>query len=124
MRPLVHPPIRDVTVSGILHALADPTRLMIFADMMAAKTATSCSPYLSLAGVIPKSTLSHHFRVLREAGLIHSQRQGKTVLSTARWEELRPRFGDLLRALLDLCQTEDGGCSTERACRATASPSD
>jgi len=71
MRPLVHPSIDDVTVEGILHALSDPVRVAIYAELAASACATICSNFLQVSDrSIPKSTLSQHFRALREAGLI------------------------------------------------------
>src|SRR5260221_9613829 len=75
MRPLFHPPIEDVTVESILHALSDPVRVAIFADIATANCAFNCSNFLNVSErPIPKSTLSHHFKALREAGLIRAER--------------------------------------------------
>jgi DNA-binding transcriptional ArsR family regulator len=108
MRPLLHPAIEDVTVAGILHALADPIRLRIFADLMQADAAMGCSPYLQIGDrSISKSTISQHFKVLREAGLIRSERKGPGLLSITRWTELKPRFGALIEALLQAYREEE-----------------
>ena len=50
--------------------------------------------------VVPKSTLSQHFKILREAGLIRSERQGVRMRNTPRCQELRPRFGRLIGEIL------------------------
>ena len=77
MRPLFHPSIEDVTVEGILHALSDPVRVAIYADIVAQECAQNCSSFLMVSDKsIPKSTLSQHFRILRDAGLIRSERHG------------------------------------------------
>ncbi|MEI9891469.1 MAG: metalloregulator ArsR/SmtB family transcription factor [Caulobacteraceae bacterium] len=77
MRPLFHPSIEDVRLEAILHALSDPARVALFTAIAGGDCAVTCS---GLAGAmdldIPKSTLSQHFKVLREAGLIRSERQG------------------------------------------------
>ena len=77
MRPLSHPSIEDVSVEGILHALSDPVRVAMYADIVAQECPQSCSNFLTVGDqAIPKSTLSQHFRILREAGLIRSERHG------------------------------------------------
>jgi DNA-binding transcriptional ArsR family regulator len=48
----------------------------------------------------PKSSMSHHFRILREAGLVHTQTAGTSHLNTLRREELDARFPGLLGAVL------------------------
>ncbi len=94
MRPLLHPAIEDVRPEAILHALADPNRAAIFAKIMRAGCVEACSA-LSAVGdrVIPKSSLSNHFKVLREAGLIRSERHGVEVRNHSagrRWRRVSP----------------------------------
>ena len=73
MRPLIHPSIEEVTVEGVLHALSDPVRVAMYADIIAQECPRSCSNFLTVSDkAIPKSTLSQHFKILREAGLIRS----------------------------------------------------
>ena len=102
MRPLFHPQIEDVPVEAILHALSDPTRVALFVQIGAAGCAQTCT---ALAGgvdqAIPKSTLSQHFRVLREAGLIRSERQGVEMRNTTRCDEVNDRFPGLLPAIVE-----------------------
>lgn len=101
MRPLHHPAMGDVTVEGILHALSDPVRVAIYARIAAADCAQSCSNFLKMQERdIPKSTLSQHFKILREAGLIRSERRGVEMHNTTRCEELQERFPGLLLAIL------------------------
>jgi DNA-binding transcriptional ArsR family regulator len=101
VRPLFHPAIEEITVEGILHALADPVRLALYAELVGSACSRSCS---SLGGVsdqsVPKSTLSQHFRVLREAGLIRSERRGVEMQNSARCAEIEQRFPGLIRAIL------------------------
>src|SRR5258708_39215974 len=71
VRPLFHPSLEDITVEGILHALSDPVRAAIYADIVAQECSHNCSMFLTVSDkVIPKSTLSQHFRILREAGRV------------------------------------------------------
>lgn len=101
MRPLAHPAIEDVTVEGILHALADPVRVAIFADIAKAGSAQTCSMYLNVSDkAIPKSTLSQHFKALREAGLIHAERRGVEMHNTSRCTEIDKRFPGLIEAII------------------------
>jgi len=102
MRPLFHPPIEDVTVEGILHALSDPVRVLIFADIAISNCAFNCSNFLNVTEKkIPKSTLSHHFKALREAGLIRAERRGVEMHNTSRCPEIETRFPGLLAAILN-----------------------
>ena len=102
MRPLYHPSIEDVTVEGILHALSDPVRVAIYADIVAQECSQNCSTFLTVSDkTIPKSTLSQHFRELREAGLIRGERRGVEVHNTSRCAEIEQRFPGLIRAIVN-----------------------
>jgi DNA-binding transcriptional ArsR family regulator len=102
MRPLFHPPIEHVTVEGILHALSDPVRVAIFSDLAASTCPYNCSNFLNVTEKkIPKSTLSHHFKALREAGLIRAERRGVEMHNTSRCSEIESRFPGLLAAILN-----------------------
>ena len=102
MRPLFHPSVEDITVEGILHALSDPVRAAIFADIVAQDCSHNCSMFLTVSDkAIPKSTLSQHFRALREAGLIRGQRRGVEMHNTSRCTEIEERFPGLLRAIIN-----------------------
>lgn len=106
MRPLIHPSIEDITVEGILHALSDPVRAAIYAELAISSGAT-CSNFLKISDrEIPKSTLSQHFRALREAGLIRSERHGVEMRNTTRCEELDKRFPGLVMAIMKAHQAQ------------------
>src|SRR6195256_4387215 len=110
MRPLVHPSIDDITVEGILHALSDPVRVAIYAELAASAGATICSNFLQVSDrKIPKSTLSQHFRELREAGLIRSERHGVEMRNVSRCKELEQRFPGLIRAIVNAHRSEAAG---------------
>ena len=101
MRPLIHPSIDDVTLEGILHALADPVRAAIYADLAVRDGAATCSTFVHVIDrEIPKSTLSQHFRALREAGLIRSERAGVEMRSTTRCKEIEQRFPGLIPSIM------------------------
>lgn len=102
MRPLFHPSIDDITVEAILHALSDPVRVAIFADIAGSGCSQNCSAFLQvLDKAIPKSTLSQHFKALREAGLIRSERQGVEMQNTSRCAELEQRFPGLISSIVN-----------------------
>ena len=100
-RPLTHPPIDDVTVAGILHALSDPVRLGIVGKLLKAPAGMNCTETtLKLNLTMPKSTCSQHYRILRDAGLIVSERRGVDLSSRVRAVELERRFPGLLASIL------------------------
>jgi DNA-binding transcriptional ArsR family regulator len=102
MRPLFHPQVEDIRLEAILHALSDPVRASLFTQIAGSGCAQTCTALAGGAGrAIPKSTLSQHFKVLREAGLIRSERQGVEMRNTARCAEVEQRFPGLLPAILD-----------------------
>ncbi len=95
-RPLHHPGRDAITLDGVLHALADPVRRGVVRKLLA-------SPGLHCAGGcpdLPPSTISFHHRVLREAGLIRSEKQGVAVTNTLRLDDVERRFPGLLAAIL------------------------
>jgi DNA-binding transcriptional ArsR family regulator len=121
MRPLFHPPIEDVTVEGILHALSDPVRAAIFTDLANSDCTHNCSTFLNVTEKkIPKSTLSHHFKALREAGLIRAERRGVEMHNTSRCSEIDSRFPGLIRAIIDAHKVQiesTDGANKKRAAR-------
>jgi DNA-binding transcriptional ArsR family regulator len=102
MRPLFHPSVEDVTVEAILHALSDPVRVAIFAEILSSDCSQNCSTFLRVSDkTIPKSTLSQHFKALREAGLIRSERRGVEMQNTSRCAEIENRFPGLIKAIVN-----------------------
>jgi DNA-binding transcriptional ArsR family regulator len=101
MKPLVHPALEHITVEGILHALSDPTRVEIFAKIADSGCSANCSSFLTVGEkAVPKSTLSQHFKVLREAGLVRSERVGVEMQNRSRCAEIETRFPGLLTAII------------------------
>jgi DNA-binding transcriptional ArsR family regulator len=110
MRPLFHPSIQDVTVEAILHALSDPVRVAIYADIVGSACSRNCSNFLKVSEKkIPKSTLSQHFKALREAGLIRSERRGVEMQNTSRCAEIERRFPGLIAAIVKAHTIQSGG---------------
>ncbi len=101
MRPLFHPSPDDLTVEAILHALADPVRVAIFTQIAGSECSRNCSNFQHISEkTIPKSTLSQHFKALREAGLIRSERRGVEMHNTSRCAEIEKRFPGLVGAIV------------------------
>ena len=102
MKILSHPSIKDISVEGLLYALSDPTRVKIFSDIARSDCSKICSDYLGCTETpLPKSTLSQHFKILREAGLIRSERRGKEMHNTSRCAEFKERFGPMVESIID-----------------------
>ncbi len=96
-----------MTVEGILYALSDPVRVRIFTDLLAATCAQNCTALANLnATPMPKSTLSQHFKILREAGLIRSERKGVELKNSPRWDEFGKRFGPMISGILEAYSRE------------------
>jgi len=114
MRPLFHPALTEITVEGILYALSDPVRVRIYAEIASADCPQICAAFRKIDNrAIPKSTLSFHFRILREAGLIRSERKGVELHNTTRCAELNERFGELVNTILEAYGVQDEGESSE-----------
>jgi len=94
---LHHPERDELELHAVLHALSDPMRLRIVAELAARGGEHTCS---SIDLPIVKSTCTHHFRVLREAGLIRQRVVGTTKVNSLRQADLEARFPGLLDAVL------------------------
>jgi DNA-binding transcriptional ArsR family regulator len=95
-RPFHHPAEADLTLDGVLHALSDGIRRAIVAKLIAAgglNCGQSCDD-------LPPSTISHHHRILRDSGLIRSERRGVAVFNSVRQDELDRRFPGLVANIL------------------------
>ena len=92
-----HPATEDIELPAVLHALSDPQRLQIVRELAADSEPRPCG---SIELDVTKSTMTHHFRVLREAGVIQQRREGTTKLTALRREDLNARFPGLLDAVL------------------------
>lgn len=86
-----------MNLTGVLYALSDPTRLRV--ALMLDETGDQCCSQGVLASV-PKSTLAHHFKVLRENGIITTRTEGTYSINSLRRADLDARFPGLLNAVL------------------------
>lgn len=96
MRTLSHPPREELSLPEVLHALSDPVRLEVV-RALAESSELSCS---HLQAPVSKSTLSHHLKVLRDAGVTETRAEGTHRLVSLRSEDLEARFPGLLRCVL------------------------
>jgi DNA-binding transcriptional ArsR family regulator len=94
---LTHPPREQIDLAAVLHALSDPQRLHIVRLLADQQHAVPCG---SLELKITKSTATHHFRVLREAGVIRQSPNGTSRLTSLRRTDLDARLPGLLDAVL------------------------
>jgi DNA-binding transcriptional ArsR family regulator len=91
-------PARDeIDLAAVLHALSDPVRLGIVCGLRRSGDERRCG---SFDAPVSKSTLTHHFRVLREAGVIVQRQEGTARLSRLRSDDLEARFPGVLEAIL------------------------
>jgi DNA-binding transcriptional ArsR family regulator len=89
----------DLDLSAVLHALSDPQRRGIVAELAVSEEPRPCG---SFAPAITKSTRTHHFRVLREAGLVEQWKEGTSKMSRLRRDDIDARFPGLLDSVLPL----------------------
>jgi DNA-binding transcriptional ArsR family regulator len=97
MREPHHPSCDELELSDVLHALSDPARLEI-ARRLAAGDEWACGRFdLGLS----KATLSHHLRVLREAGVVKTRVEGRKRMQSLRRADIEACFPGLLEAVLN-----------------------
>jgi len=97
MTELLHPTRDEIDLSAVLHALSDPVRLSMVRYLATAPDERSCR---SFDVPVTKSTCTHHFKVLREAGVIRQRPEGTSRMNTLREEDLEARFPGLLDSIL------------------------
>jgi DNA-binding transcriptional ArsR family regulator len=100
MRELPHPAVADIQLSEVLHALADPVRLEMV-QRLAENTGDENCIGVTDGITIHKSTVSHHFRVLRESGITSTRVDGRNRYVQIRREALDERFPGLLDSVLN-----------------------
>jgi DNA-binding transcriptional ArsR family regulator len=94
---LVHPGRDEIELAAVLHALSDPVRLLMVRELAGALAGRTCG---SFDVPVTKSTCTHHFKVLREAGVMRQRQEGTTRINTLRAEDLEARFPGLLATIL------------------------
>jgi DNA-binding transcriptional ArsR family regulator len=99
-RELPHPDREEMRLEPVLHALSDPVRLRVVRTLAEAGTGLTCS---MIEVPVTKSTSTHHFRVLRESGVIRQVYRGTAKMNELRRDDLDALFPGLLdRVLLGL----------------------
>lgn len=98
MGELPQPAAADIRITEVMRALADPARLAAVARV-AESDGLTCEATGSGLGV-HKSTMSHHYRVLREAGIITMRTQGRERFISLRRADLDARFPGLLDSVV------------------------
>src|ERR1700759_4223444 len=101
---IVHPATEDLELGAVLHALSDPVRLQIVDKLAHSDDDHTCG---SFGLPVTKSTCTHHFKVLREAGVIQQRPQGTTRLNRLRRADLETRFPGLLDCVLKAAEHAD-----------------
>ena len=99
---IAHPARDQIELSAILHALSDPVRLKIVAALAGSEGEPTCG---SFDVPVTKSTCTHHFKVLREAGVIRQRQEGTSRRNTLRTEDLEARFPGLLDTVLSAARS-------------------
>ena len=96
MREPHHPSSAELELPAVLHALSDPARLQIVRQLALGDECTCGTFDLGLS----KATLSHHFRVLRESGVVRTRPDGRTRMLSLRKDDLEESVPGLLDAVL------------------------
>jgi len=91
-----HPAVDEIELTAVMHALSDPARLQVVRTL-ASETERTCGTF-ELG--VSKATASHHFKVLREAGVVRKRVEGARAYLTLRRDDLDARFPGLLDAVL------------------------
>lgn len=113
--PDLGPPRPVADIATVLQALADPTRLALVRSLATSDQPRACC---SLGSTVTKSTMSHHFRVLREAGIIEQRLAGTRKLTSLRRRELEAAFPGLIGSVVGAAagSERDGPSAGTAAC--------
>jgi DNA-binding transcriptional ArsR family regulator len=100
---LVHPEADQLQITRVMHALSDPTRLTIIRTLVQNEE----RPCGTFPVEVAPSTLTHHFRVLREAGVIRQREDGSRRWTSLRRDELEHRYPGLIDLVLQGASRDD-----------------
>ncbi|MFF3747390.1 ArsR/SmtB family transcription factor [Streptomyces kronopolitis] len=109
-RSLEHPDRADIRLAEVLHALADPMRLRIVRALAAAEGELNCA---DIELPVSKSTCTHHFRVLREHGVIRQLYRGTAKMNGLRRGDLEELFPGLIDGVLRAADLQAGRLGEE-----------
>ncbi len=102
VRRFVFPDRRDLALTDVLYALSDPTRLWIVCALAEGGEQSCCT---AGSASVPKSTLAHHFKVLRETGVVETRAEGTQSFNSLRRADLDARFPGLLDSALQAARS-------------------
>jgi DNA-binding transcriptional ArsR family regulator len=108
-RSVEHPSIQEVTLQQVLEALAEPVRRAVVSQLARSDEDMSCGTF---DVPVSRPTLTHHFNVLREAGVIRQYYVGTTKKNALRTAEMEERFPGLMSALLAASMVESAPSAT------------
>ncbi|MBX7465007.1 ArsR/SmtB family transcription factor [Streptomyces sp. NPDC001251] len=109
-RELAHPAREEIRLEGVLHALSDPMRMRVVRALATTEDELSCSHFVL---PVTKSTTTHHFRVLRESGVIQQVYRGTAKMNGLRRADLDALFPGLLDSILEAASREAGRLGDE-----------
>jgi DNA-binding transcriptional ArsR family regulator len=104
MKQYQHPTVDQITLTGGLHALSDPVRLNFIQSLNQCAVEQRCG---AIATPVAKSTMSHHLRVLREAGIIRIRTEGTQCLTSLRLDELEAKFPGVVESVLNVANRQE-----------------
>lgn len=110
-RALAHPDREEIRIEGVLHALSDPMRLRVVRELATAEDELTCS---RIELPVSKSTTTHHFRVLRESGIVRQTYRGTAKMNGLRRDDLEALFPGLLRSVLEAANRQAARLGEER----------
>jgi DNA-binding transcriptional ArsR family regulator len=105
MKQARHPDLAQIRLIAVLAALSDPIRVGLVRVLADGRE----RGWGELRAPVAKSTLSHHLRVLRDAGVTRTRQEGTRCYVELRRDDLEARFPGLLEALLDAAHGDDVG---------------
>ncbi|QFG21779.1 helix-turn-helix transcriptional regulator [Actinomadura sp. WMMB 499] len=111
MKQAHHPDRDDIPLTGVMAALSDPIRIGLARVLADGRE----RGWGELRAPVAKSTLSHHLRVLRDAGVTRTRQEGTRCFVELRRADLDARFPGLLDALLTAAETDDVGSQVDTA---------
>lgn len=103
----------ELELTAVLYALSDETRLQIVRTLDDTLE-IACGDFDMQ---MPKSSLSHHFRVLRTSGIITTRKEGTALLNRLRRDDLEERFPGVLASVLDAARLVDDSRATPRGAK-------
>ncbi|MFF3665531.1 ArsR/SmtB family transcription factor [Microtetraspora malaysiensis] len=105
MKQAHHPELEEMTLVAVMGALSDPIRIGLVRVLADGRE----RGWGELRAPVAKSTLSHHLRVLRDAGITRTRQEGTRCFVELRRGDLDVRFPGLLDAVLDVAHSDDVG---------------